>query len=105
MGQVILSLIEYDQLKKKSDEVAQLKECFKLNKNYDGKITLRIPVEKATKIFKKLFDESEYNDGSYVLDIDSRYIDIDADIAEWYVKAIKKEESKEDEETKEDEEQ
>lgn len=104
MGQVVLSLEEYDQLKKQADVVAELKGCFKLEKDYEGKeITLAIPVKKAAEIFGELFTESEYNDGSYVMEIEHK--DYTVNVANWYVKALKKPEVIEEvEETKESEE-
>lgn len=101
MGQVILSLEEYDQLKKQADLAEQARDCFTLGKGYDGDIKLNISISKAAEIFKAMFAESVYNDGSY--EIQEKYYQWEeADVAGYYVKAVKKQELKE--ETKEDEE-
>ena len=107
MGQVHLSLEEYDQLKKQADVVAQVRDCFSLYRSYDGnEIKLNISLDKAAEIFKAMFSESVYNNGSYEIQVgDSQWGE--TDVAGYYVKAVKKEESTEDkvkEEFMEDEE-
>lgn len=102
MGQVNLSLEEYDQLKKQTDLVAQVRDCFSLERNYNGdEIKLNISISKAAEIFKAMFLESEYNDGSYEIQIINTQFD-EIDVAGYYVKAVKKEdgheESREDDE-------
>ena len=102
MGQVILSLEEYDQLKKQTDVVAQVRDCFSLDKNYNGdEIKLNIAISKAVEIFKSMFLESKYNDGSYEIQVNHSKWD-EIDVAGYYVKAVKKEEFIE--EAREDEE-
>ena len=106
MGQVILSLEEYDQLKKQADVVAQVKDCFSLDRVYNGDIKLNVSISKAAEIFKAMFAESVYNDGSYEIQVNPVQFD-EIDVAGYYVKAVRKEESIEDkvyEELMEDEE-
>lgn len=106
MGRVILSLEEYDQLKKQADLVAQVGDCFTLYRGYDGDIKLNISISKAAEIFKAMFAESVYNDGSYEIQVKHSQWD-ETDVAGYCVKAVKKGESTEDkfkEESREDEE-
>lgn len=101
MGRVILSLEKYDQLKKEADIAAQVRDCFTLNRDYNGDIKLQITVGKAAEIFKAMFAKSLYNDGSYEIQVD-KVLWHETEVAGYYVKAVKKQELKE--ETKEDEE-
>lgn len=89
MGQVVLSLEEYDQLKKQADVVAQVKDCFSLDKTYSGEIKLSVSVGKAAEIFKAMLEESCYNNGAYEIQID-KDVDYIVDVAGYYVKAVKK---------------
>lgn len=102
MGQVNLSLEEYDQLKKQADVAAQVRDCFTLDRGYDGDIKLQVTVGKAVEIFKAMFSESAYNDGNYEVEVDEERLSYEIDVAGYYVKAVKKqefqEESREDEE-------
>lgn len=103
MGQVNLSLEEYDQLKKKADVAAQVRDCFTLDRGYNGnEIKLSISVIKAAEIFKAMFAESVYNNGNYEVEVDEEILLYEVDVAGYYVKAVKKQELKE--ETREDEE-
>ena len=90
MGQVILSLEEYDQLKKQADVIAQVRDCFTLYRGYEGDIKLNISISKAAEIFKAMFAESVYNDGSYEIQVNYSQWD-ETDVAGYYVKAVKKE--------------
>ena len=90
MGQVILSLIEYDELKKQANLVEQTKDCFLLEKSYNGEIKLNISVGKAAEIFKALFSESYYNNETYEIEVDKDLLDYKTDVAGCYVKAVKK---------------
>ncbi len=98
MGQVILSLEEYEELKKKADagEIARdvansYRDIFKLYKSYgDDKIVLEIKVKKAAEILKSMIVESEFNDGTYEVEVDENNLDYGANVAEYYVKAVKK---------------
>lgn len=105
MGQVVLSLEEYDQLKKQADVVAQVKDCFSLDRSYGGEVKLNISVGKTAEIFKAMFAESVYNDGTYEVQVD-KDLGYTTDVAGYYVKAVKKVEEPEEiqEESKEDEE-
>lgn len=90
MGQVILSLEEYDQLKKQADLVTQTKECFELRKRYDGEITLGISLGKTKEIFKKIFESSRYASDFEMQtreDINYNYVD---EVSGYYIKAVKK---------------
>ena len=103
MGQVILSLEKYDQLKKEADIAAQVRDCFTLNRSYDGKeIKLNISISKAAEIFKAMFSESAYNDGSYEIQLNLYQWD-ETDVAGYCVKAVKREEDESKEESKGDE--
>lgn len=91
MGQVVLSLEEYDQLKKQADIAAQTRDCFSLDKNFSGEIRLYVSVGKAAEIFKSIFDKSLYNDDTYEIQVD-KDLDYTVDVAGYYVKAVKKKE-------------
>ncbi|MHC1750705.1 MAG: hypothetical protein AB9856_20730 [Cellulosilyticaceae bacterium] len=101
MGQVILSLEEYDQLRKQADGKKELSNCFELKKDYSGELRLSIEVSKAQEIFKTLFTGSKFDNGTYV--INEKECDYSDDIANYYINATKKDEI-EVEETEEDEE-
>ena len=96
MGQVILSLEEYNELKEKMDAIQamkeaieSLKECFVLEKDYKGEeITLGISIVKAAEIFTKMFEASEFNDGTYELEVDPGVYT--STIASHRIKAVKK---------------
>lgn len=96
MGQVILSLEEYNELKGQTDAVQvmkeaieSLKECFVLEKDYKGEeITLGISTVKAAEIFNKMFEASEFNDGTYELKVEP--IKYSSSIATHRIKAVKK---------------
>lgn len=113
MGQVLLSLEEYEVLKKKADagEIARdvangYRDIFKLYKSYgDDKIVLEIKVKKAAEILKSMLVESEFNDGTYEVEVDEDNLDYGANVAEYYVKAVKKKEKLEEAETQEEAEQ
>ena len=104
MGQVVLSLEEYDQLKKQADIAAQTRDCFALYRGYSGDIKLQVTVGKAAEIFKAMFSESRYNDGSYEIEVDEERLLYETDVAEYYVKAVKKKEEPKEETEEEDEE-
>ena len=82
MGQVVLSLEEYDQLKKQTN-------IFSLEKSFCGEIKLSISVGKAAEIFKAMFEESIYNNGTYEIQVD-KDLDYTTDVPGFYVKAVKK---------------
>ena len=96
MGQVILSLEEYNELKKQADTVQatkeaieSLKECFVLEKDYKGEeITLAISNMKAAEVFSIMFEASEFNDGTYELEVDPG--EYSSSIATHRIKAVKK---------------
>ena len=96
MGQVVLSLDEYNELKRQADAVQtvkeaieSLKECFVLEKDYKGQeITLGISIVKAAEIFNKMFEASEFNDGTYELKVEP--IEYSSSIATHRIKAVKK---------------
>ena len=96
MGQVILSLEEYNELKKQADAVQatkeaieSLKECFVLEEDYRGEeITLGISTVKAAEIFNKMFEVSKFNDGTYDLKVNPG--EYSSSIATHRIKAIKK---------------
>lgn len=94
MGQVILSLEEYDQLKKKADGKEELAKCFELDKDYNGKVQLNISIQKAQEIFKVLFEGSKFDDGTYV--INEKESDYNEGIASYYINATKNLEPKEE---------
>ena len=90
MGQVNLSLEEYDQLKKQADVAAQVRDCFSLYRNYSGdEIKLNISISKAAEIFKAMFVESVYNDGSYEIQLEHSQFS-ETDVAGYCIKAVKK---------------
>lgn len=101
MGQVVLSLEEYDQLKKETNIAAQVRDCFSLEKTYGGEIKLSISVGKAAEIFKAMFEESIYNNGTYEIQVD-KDLDYTTDVAGYYVKAVKKKEEPEEAEAQEE---
>lgn len=101
MGQVVLSLEEYDQLKKQADVVAQVKDCFSLDRSYGGEVKLNISVGKTAEIFKAMFAESVYNDGTYEVQVDKDF-GYTTDVAGYYVKAVKKKEELEEVEVQEE---
>ncbi len=96
MGQVILNLEEYEELRKKADAnkamkeaIESLKECFVLEKDYKGEeITLAISNVKAAEIFNIMFEASEFNDGTYELKVDPGLYT--SSIASHRIKAVKK---------------
>ena len=96
MGQVILSLEEYNELKGQADAnkaikeaIENLKECFVLEKDYTGKeITLAISNMKAAEVFNIMFEASEFNDGTYELEVDPG--EYNSSIATHRIKAVKK---------------
>ena len=94
MGQVVLSLEKYDQLKKEADIAAQLRDCFTLNREYNGDIKLQITVGKAAEIFKSMFATSLYNDGSYEVQVDKEWW-YETEVAGYYVKAVRKQDIQE----------
>ncbi|WP_410495056.1 hypothetical protein QTL86_12950 [Cellulosilyticum sp. ST5] len=73
MAQVILSLEEYEELKKKADagEIARdvaknYRNIFKLYKAYgDEKIYLEIEVGKVAEILKSMLIENGFNNDTY----------------------------------------
>ena len=84
MGKVILSIEEYEDLRKQAD----LKECFSLKKNYDdSRINLTISQDKAVSIFNELFSTSKFKD-DYVIVENSTNFNIE--IADFYIKAVRK---------------
>lgn len=96
MGQVNLSLLEYNQLMKQADVAAQVRDCFTLYRSYDGnEIKLNISISKAAEIFKAMFAKSVYNDGSYEIQLNLSQWD-EIDVAGYYVKAVKKEDVQEE---------
>lgn len=101
MGQVNLSLEEYDNLKKQADIAAQARECFVISRSYNSDVTLKISVGKAAELFKSLFNGSIYDDGSYEIEVDENNLDYETEVASYYVKAVKKEEPEEDREDEE----
>ena len=101
MGQVVLDLEEYDQLKKQTDIAAQVRDCFSLKRSYNGEIKLNISVGKAAEIFKAMFDESIYNDGTHEIEVDGN-LDYNTDVAGYYVKAVEKSKELEEVETQEE---
>lgn len=104
MAQVILSLEEYEKLRKQADAVAELSKCFELNTDYDStKVSLAIPVKKAAEIFKTMFTGSEYDDGTFEIKEDIKNYSIS--VADYYINAIKKKEKLEEAETQEEAEQ
>ena len=102
MGQVILNLEEYEELRKKADAnkamkeaVESLKECFVLEKDYTGKeITLAISNVKAVEVFSIMFEASEFNDGTYELEVDPG--EYSSSIATHRIKAVKKDDEPEE---------
>lgn len=104
MGQVILSLEEYEKLRKQADAVAELSNCFELDADFDrGRITLGIPIKKAAEIFKTMFIGSEYDDGTFEIKEELRNYSIN--VADYYINAVKKKEKLEEAETQEEVEQ
>lgn len=104
MGQVLLSLEEYEELKKKGDAVAELSKCFRIEKSYSEKeVSLSISITKAAEIFKAMFNGSKYDDGTFEIYEDIRNYNIS--VADYYIKAVKKKEETEEAETQEEAEQ
>lgn len=104
MGQVILSLEEYEKLRKQADAVAELSKCFVIvESSYEEAVTLSIPVAKAAEIFKAMFVGSKYDDGTFEIHEDIRNYNIS--VADYYIKAVKKKEEPEEAETQEEAEQ
>ena len=103
MGQVILSLEEYEKLRKQADAVAELSNCFELDADFDrGRITLGIPIKKAAEIFKTMFIGSEYDDGTFEIKEELRNYSIN--VADYYINAVKKKEKLEEAEAQAQEE-
>lgn len=101
MGQVSLSLEEYDQLKKQTNIAAQVRDCFSLEKSYGGEIKLSISVGKAAEIFKSIFEQSIYSNGTYEIQV-NKDLDYTTDVAGYYIKAVKRVEETVGEEEEED---
>ena len=104
MGQVVLSLEEYDQLKKETNITAQVRDCFSLEKSYGGEIKLSISVGKAAEIFKSIFEQSIYSNSTYEIQVD-KDLDYTTDVAGYYIKAVKRVEEPEEAEAQEEAEQ
>ncbi|WP_410497233.1 hypothetical protein QTL86_11320 [Cellulosilyticum sp. ST5] len=103
MGQVILSLEEYEKLRKQADAVAELSKCFVIVESFNEKeVTLSIPVAKAAEIFKAMFVGSKYDDGTFEIHEDIRNYNIS--VADYYIKAVKKKEKLEEAEAQAQEE-
>lgn len=101
MGQVSLSLEEYDQLKQKADATAELSKCFELDADFDRRrITLAIPIKKAAEIFKTMFIGSEYDDGTFEIKEELKNYSIN--VADYYINAVKKKEEPEEAEAQEE---
>ncbi len=96
MGIVFMSTEEYNELKEQADAnkaikeaIESLKECFVLEKDYKGEeITLAISNVKAAEIFNKMFEASEFNNGTYELKVEP--IEYSSTIASHRIKAVKK---------------
>ena len=96
MGIVFMSTEEYNELKEQADAnkamkeaIESLKECFVLEKDYKGEeITLAISNVKVAEIFSKMFESSEFNDGTYELEVDPG--EYSSSIASHRIKAVKK---------------
>lgn len=96
MGIVFMSTEEYNELKEQADAnkamkeaIESLKECFVLEKDYKGEeIILAISNVKAAEIFSKMFEASEFNNGTYELKVEP--IECSSSIATHRIKAVKK---------------
>lgn len=104
MGQVALSLIEYENLRQRD-----VRNYFSLEEDYNGEVKLTIKTEKAAEIFNKLFKGSVFDNGAYEIDTDKEGYKRGrtADVCGYYVKAVKKlkeqAEAQEQEEVEKDE--
>lgn len=83
MGQVILSLEEYNKL---VSEKAYYKSMFTLKKDYDAKVVLELDTDKVIEIFIDLLKKSKYAK-THRVDIDKRYPET-TNSTTFYVRAV-----------------
>lgn len=100
MGQVMLSLEEYNELRDQARKAAAVRDCLMLEKSYNGNVELAIDMKKAAETFRILMEGSQFKDTHTVME-DPTMLDTYT-IATYSLRAVPNETLEEDPEELED---